>query len=67
MRLLEWNEKEDYQPLERGNALPQYYENGDKYNCHSNAFDWHYKFWHQVFSGGQDHSEQCLNLMGGEL
>lgn len=67
MRMLDWNEPEHYQPLDRGNAFVQYYENGDKYDCHSNAFDWSYDFWFRCLSGGVGRKESNENLMGGEL
>ena len=67
MRMIDWNEKEDYQPLERGNAFVQFYENGDKFDCHNNAFDWHHYFWHYCLSAGLGSNDQIINLMGGEL
>lgn len=67
MRMLEFGDKENYSPLERGNAFVQYYENGDKFDCHSNAFDWHYYFRHQCLSGGLGNNDQMVNLMGNEL
>lgn len=67
MKLLYFLEKENYQPLERGIAFTQYYENGDKFDPHSNAFDWHHNFYFKCLSGGLGVYEKRINLMGGEL
>ena len=68
MRMLEIFQKEDYQPLDRGGAFPQWYENGDKYHW-DNPFDWGYRFWlHGVWI--MEMSNNTFDpsyLMGGEL
>jgi hypothetical protein len=68
MRLLEVFQKEDYQPLERGEAIPQFYENGDKYWWH-NPMCWAYRFWmHGVWTMEIGHNTfDPAYLMGGEL
>lgn len=68
MRLIDVFEKEDYQPLERGEAFPQFYENGDRYEVH-NVMDWNYRFWlHGVWTMERSHNRfDPAYLMGGEL
>jgi hypothetical protein len=67
MRLIEWGQQEAYQPLQRGEALPQYYETGDRFTW-EHAMMWHYRFWNHVLcevNGRPD--EYSMMLMGGEL
>ena len=68
MRLVDALEPEDYQPLERGSAFTQYYENGDKC-CWYNNMDWHHKFWLYgtwEMPAGHNRFDEAW-LMGGEL
>ena len=44
MRLIDFGQKEDYIPLERGIAFPQEYENGDTYKWY-NPMCFNYKYW----------------------
>lgn len=68
MRLVEWGQQEAYQPLERGDAFPQFYENGDRYRW-CNEMDWSYRFWlHGVWTMERKHNTfDPAYLMGGEL
>ncbi len=73
MRLLDTFQKEDYQPLERGQAIPQFYENGDRYIC-SNAYHWSWRFWYWLSGECRfhpyspvEHDRLHMLLMGGEL
>jgi len=68
MRLLEWNQKEDYQPLERGSAFVQFYENNDKY-VWWHPFCWNWHFWHHMTcdSPSRREDDEEMMLMGGEL
>jgi hypothetical protein len=68
VRLLDVFQKEDYQPLERGCAFPQYYENGDLYKWH-HPFCWSYQFWKHLQWDALSRREDDLEmlLMGGEL
>lgn len=72
MRLLDVFQKEDYQPLERGEGFPQFYENGDRYKWW-NAMDFGYRFWHSMCMETcelprmpRDDAFEVM-LMGGEL
>lgn len=68
MRLVEFGDKEDYQPLDRGEAFPQFYENGDK-TCWCHPMDWNYRFW-LVGTWVMEMSHNKFDptwLMGGEL
>lgn len=69
MRLLDVFETGDFQPLERGLAFPQYYENGDKY-FPGNVMDYHYYFFiyatHESIQPLYNGMEQSY-LMGNEL
>ena len=68
MRLVEWDQKEDYQPHERGDAFPQYYENGDRYRW-DNPMMWAYRWWlYAVDMAYLGHNSfDPMWLMGGEL
>jgi ATP-independent RNA helicase DbpA len=46
MRLVEFGQKEDFQPLDRGCAFPQFYENGDRYTWW-NPMDFNLRYWMQ--------------------
>lgn len=46
MRLLDYGDRHDYKPLDRGTAFIQYYEDGDKYEIFDNMI-WNYYFWHE--------------------
>lgn len=68
MRLLDFGDKPAYVPHERGEAFPQFYEDGDKYSWHHNGmWDWH--FWLRgVFHCQIQHNTfDPIWLMGGEL
>ena len=74
MRLVHWGQKEDFQPLDRGAAFPQFYENGDAYKPW-NPFDFHSPYW-LYFIHWSDFEWQFLwprdvlaeaLMMGGEL
>jgi len=67
MRLIEWGEKLDYYPLDRGISTPQYWEDGDKYDAYPNPFLWNQRFWFDCMSAGLGRGERLENLMGGEL
>lgn len=68
MRLLQVFQAPDYRPIGRGDALPQFHEDGDKYSWQYNML-WNYEFWR----AGVAHCEIQNNtfnptwLMGGEL
>lgn len=47
MRLIDVFEPEYYQPIGRGIAFPQFYENGDCYQ-HRNPFDFNFYFWNNA-------------------
>lgn len=65
MRLIDFGQKEDYYPLERGESFPQFYENGDQHRW-DHPMLWHYRFWHlECLRASPD--EQGMLLMGGEL
>ncbi len=74
MRLLDFGEQADYQPLDRGEAFPQYYQDGDKCTW-QNPMHWNYKFWqmllcesiHHPTSPGAGQDAASMMLMGGEL
>ena len=69
MRVVDYGVKEEYQPLCRGEAFPQFYENGDRFRW-SNPMCWNYRFWlegchHKV--GHRLNDFDPTWLMGGEL
>lgn len=72
MRLLDWNQKPDFEPLERGEAFPQFHENGDRFTWR-NDWSWHWPFWYFLQSecrfhpGSTDNDEAAMLFMGGEL
>ena len=74
MRLIDFGQKEDYIPLERGIAFPQEYENGDTYKWY-NPMCFNYKYWLEMiqrseFEVGFKMSKYTLAealMMGGEL
>lgn len=74
MRLIGTFVREDYQPLERGGAFPQYYENGDRYKWwHPMSFNNRYWLnfiqWSDMefgFKMPEDLLSETL-MMGGEL
>lgn len=74
MRLLDIFQKEDYQPLERGSAFPQFYENGDQYKWW-HVMDFKLRYWNYFiqwaeweFQFKMPHEELTEALMmGGEL
>lgn len=74
MRLIDFGQKEDFQPLERGAAFPQFYENGDRFKWW-NPMDFSNRYWINFvqWSGLEwgtlfDSNEQAEALMmGGEL
>ena len=71
MRLLDFGQKPDYVPLERGSAFPQYHEDGDKFKWW-NPMDFSYRFWHDSRWLGVTelmHRDRAIELcmMGGEL
>jgi hypothetical protein len=68
MRLVDFGQKEDYQPLERGEAFPSFYENGDRYQW-QNPMCWSYRFWlHGVWTMElENNTFDPAYLMGGEL
>jgi hypothetical protein len=67
MRLVDVFQKEDYQPIERGTAFPQFYENNDKY-IPGNVMNYHYRFWLSATHEQQFHNvmEESY-MMGSEL
>ncbi len=74
MRLVEFGQKEDYQPADRGSAFPQYYENGDRYKWW-NPMDFKLRYWQYFVQWAdlefglkmpEDTLGECL-MMGGEL
>lgn len=74
MRFIEVFQKEDYQPLDRGAAFPQFYENGDRYKWW-NPMDFTYRYWQNFiqwseiefrFKMPEDLLSETL-MMGGEL
>lgn len=71
MRLLDFGQAEDYQPLERGAAFPQFYESGDRY-VWENPWAWSWSFWyflqwHCRYHPDVSNDEAAMLLMGGEL
>lgn len=71
MRLIDFGEPELYQPLERGSAFPQFYENGDRY-VWENPWAWSWTFWYFLHWHCRYHpdianDEAAMLLMGGEL
>lgn len=68
MRLLDFGEKPEYYPLDRGEAFPQFHEDGDAYQIF-NPMDWNYDFWlHGVWELSAGHNRfDATYLMGGEL
>ena len=74
MRLVDSGQPEQYQPLERGCAFPQYYENGDRYKWYF-PYDFHNRYWMYFiqwadceFGKLHDKESQAEALMmGGEL
>jgi hypothetical protein len=70
MRLIEWGGRELVVPDERGDSVPQFYENGDKFHW-ANPMMWHYRFWNlMLLESTYPHptdDEQGMLLMGGEL
>lgn len=74
MRLIEVFQKEDYQPLDRGAACPQFYENGDKFKwwnpmVFTNRYWLNFVQWSDTewgFKSPQDELAEAL-MMGGEL
>lgn len=74
MRLIDWQQPEAYQPLERGAAFPQTYENGDKFRWW-NPMDFNNRYWINFIQWSDlvlsrsvpyDERAECL-MMGGEL
>lgn len=68
MRLQDWDQADDYKPLERGEAFPQFYEDGDKVRWHHEMM-WNYRFWQSgVFAMEVQHNTfDPMWLMGSEL
>lgn len=68
MRLIDVFQRPDYQPMDRGDAFPQYYEDGDRAKWH-HPFEWHYYFWQHLQWDSINGSDDALEmlLMGGEL
>lgn len=68
MRLIDLFQKPDYYPLERGQAFPQYHEDGDKVEWHHPGL-WHYRFWHHgvCIMYASHNTFDPSYLMGGEL
>jgi hypothetical protein len=68
MRLVDFGQKEDYQPLERGDSFPQFYENGDRYEWHI-PMCWNYRFWLRGVCSMEmsRNTFEPMWLMGGEL
>lgn len=72
MRLLAVFETPDFLPLERGAALPQYHQDGDRYTWRNDAH-WNYQFWYFLLTecrfhpGNASNDEAAMLLMGGEL
>ena len=68
MRLVEYGQREDYQPLERGEAFPQFYETGDKFSWYT-PWDWSYSFWlyGTIIMERHYNDFDPMWLMGGEL
>ena len=68
MRLLEVFQKPDYQPLDRGEAFPQFHEDGDRYQW-NNPMCWAYRWWlHAKLEAPNGHNDfDPMFLMGGEL
>jgi len=66
MRLIDFGDKEDYQPLERGTAFPQFYEDGDRYDPHHPML-WHHRFWYEMRANRLLNEPEKMYLMGGEL
>jgi hypothetical protein len=68
MRLVDWGQQEAYQPLARGEAFPQYYENGDRYRwAHEGMWGYHF-FLHGIWTHKIAHNTfDPVYLMGGEL
>ena len=68
MRLLDVFQKPDYVPLERGEAFPQFHEDGDKVTWH-HPMCWNYLFWRDgcwTMPMGHNTFDPAW-LMGGEL
>lgn len=74
MRFIEVFQKEDYQPLDRGAAFPQFYENGDRYKwwrptCFTYRYWQNFIQWSEIefgFKMPEDLLSEAL-MMGGEL
>lgn len=68
MRLLEVFQKPDYQPLDRGEAFPQFHEDGDRFRVFNNMM-WAYHWWiHATWEAPMGHNTfDPAWLMGGEL
>lgn len=74
MRLVNFGQKEDFYPIERGAAFPQFYENGDHYTWW-NPMNFSNKYWMQFIQWSDlewgfriplDEAAEAL-MMGGEL
>jgi hypothetical protein len=62
-------QKPDYQPLDRGEAFPQFHKDGDRYQW-QNPMDWNYRFWLAgivVMELKRQNTFDPMWLMGGEL
>jgi len=74
MRLIEFGQKEDFQPLARGAAFPQFYENGDRYTWwhpvqFSNRYWMYFVQWVDMEYGMRMPEDILIEalMMGGEL